>query len=86
MNEKQGKYLMYIGVALILVGIYVVTVELFIGGIGLLTGIWTLIKGYRVSKGIKPYLLRKHEEREQEELDSFRDLDPFDPKNRDKDE
>lgn len=87
MKEKHGRYLMYIGIALFVVGFYVVVViaELFMGVIALLTGIWTAIKGYRISKGIKPYVIKKHEQREQEELDKERNLDPFDPKNHNKD-
>jgi uncharacterized membrane protein len=77
MKPKQGKYLFIIGIILILAGLYLLTFDELVAGISLIFGLWTAIKGYRVSRGIQPYLVRKHQEKEAQQLKEFRELNPF---------
>lgn len=70
--NRSTKFFIGIGIALIILGILLVPYDEFIGAIGILFGSYNLIKGIRLAKGIKPFLLRKQEEKYKQDDDELR--------------
>lgn len=78
MKPKQGKYLLYIGIALVVLGLSLIPFDGFVAIISVLFGLSTGIKGYGITKGRQPYLVRKQQERDQKEREEQRQTHPFD--------
>lgn len=78
MKPRQGKYLFYIGLALVILGATLWPFDALVSILSVLFGLWTAVKGYGVMKGRQPYLLRKHQEQEIKELEEEKSVHPFD--------
>lgn len=73
MKKSNWKFFVGIGLLLIIVGIVIFPDDDIIGVIGLLFGIYNLVKGIRLGRGIQPYLIRKQQEKHQQTKDEVRD-------------
>ena len=70
-----------IGILLIIAGIFIFPDDNIIGILGIVFGLYNLIKGVRLLKGIQPLLIRKQQKRydEREKLeDNFKDSNKTD--------
>lgn len=77
MEPKKGKYLIYLGIAIILLGAYLLIFDWMVSLLSVLFGLWTSIKGYRILNGHQPYLIRKQKEMEEKELVEQKETHPL---------
>jgi len=79
MKKSNGKFFVGIGILLVIAGIIIFPDDDIIGIIGIIFGLYNLIKGIRLLRGIQPLLIRKQQERyknEKKELeDKFNESD-----------
>lgn len=79
MKKSNGKFFVGIGILLVIAGIIIFPDDDIIGIIGVIFGLYNLIKGIRLLRGIQPLLIRKQQERyknEKKELeDKFNESD-----------
>lgn len=78
MKPKQGKYLLAIGIALVVLGLSLLPFDAFVAIISILFGLSTGIKGYGISKGRQPYLVRKQQKRDEKEREEQKNTHPLD--------
>lgn len=72
MKKSNGKFFVGIGVLLIIAGVLIFPDDSVIGVIGIIFGIYNVVKGVRLLRGIQPLLIRKQQERyknEEKELE-----------------
>lgn len=81
MKKSNGKFFVGIGILLIIAGIFIFPDDNIIGILGIVFGLYNLIKGVRLLKGIQPLLIRiqqkRYDEREKLE-DNFKDSNKTD--------
>lgn len=63
MEIKNWKLILGMGIILLLLGFYVLTFDRFVGLLAIGFGGWNIFKGIRIMKGHQPYLIRKYNER-----------------------
>lgn len=73
MKTSNWKFFAGIGVLLLIAGVIIFPNDGIIGVIGILFGIYNLIKGIRLKQGIQPLLIRKQKEKQQEIKDEVKD-------------
>lgn len=61
MKKSNGKFFVGIGILLIIAGIFIFPDDNIIGILGIVFGLYNLIKGVRLLKGIQPLLIRKQQ-------------------------
>lgn len=72
MKTSSWKFFVGIGLLLFIAGIIIFPNDGIIGIIGLLFGIYNLIKGIRLKQGIQPLLIRKQQEQKEKEKDELK--------------
>ncbi|SHF18803.1 hypothetical protein SAMN02745249_01993 [Atopostipes suicloacalis DSM 15692] len=73
MKKSNGKYFVGVGVLLIIAGILIFSDDGVIGIIGIIFGLYNLIKGIRLLRGIQPMLIRKQQKRYDHDKEELRD-------------
>ena len=73
MKKSNGKYFVGIGVLLIIAGILIFSDDGVIGIIGIIFGLYNLIKGIRLLRGIQPMLIRKQQKRYDHDKEELKD-------------
>ena len=69
MKISNGKFFIGIGILLVIAGIIIFPDDDIIGVIAVLIGVYNVVKGIRLLRGIQPLLIRKQQEK-QKELDN----------------
>lgn len=67
-DKRRTIILLVMGVLILLLSIYAVTIDPLIGGVGITVGLITLYNAYMAHKGIAPRVIRKGQEREEDRL------------------
>lgn len=70
---SNSKFFLIIGILLVIAGIILIPDDPFIGMIGIFLGMYNVIKGFQLMRGIQPLFLRKHKEHEQKTEAQIRD-------------
>lgn len=65
MKKSNGKFFVVIGILLTIAGGIIFPDDPVIGVLGIIMGVYNIIKGIRLLRGIQPMLIRKQIEREQ---------------------
>jgi len=73
MKKSNGKFFVGIGILLIIAGILILPDDDIIGIIGIIFGLYNLIKGIRLLKGIQPMLIRQQQKRHEKEREELKD-------------
>lgn len=73
MKKSNGKFFVGIGILLVIAGIIIFPDDDIIGIIGIIFGLYNLIKGIRLLRGIQPLLIRKQQERYKNERKELED-------------
>lgn len=73
MKKSSWKFFVIIGLLLIIAGMFIFPDDRIIGVIGLLFGVYNLIKGIQLARGIQPLLIRKQQDQQQKLKDEVRD-------------
>lgn len=73
MKTSNWKFFVGVGLLLLIAGIIIFPDDGIIGVIGILFGIYNLIKGIRLKRGIQPLLIRKQQEQQQKLKDEVKD-------------
>lgn len=73
MKKSNGKYFVGVGVLLIIAGILIFSDDGIIGIIGIIFGLYNLIKGIRLLRGIQPMLIRKQQKRYDHDKEELKD-------------
>lgn len=66
MNRKNWKFFVGIGFLLVIAGIVVYPNDPIIGILAIILGIYNVVKGFRLYRGIQPLIIRKQQEREKQ--------------------
>ncbi|MEY8292248.1 hypothetical protein AAK882_06325 [Carnobacteriaceae bacterium 52-44] len=67
MKKSNGKFFVGIGILLIIAGVLIFSDDSIIGVIGIIFGLYNVVKGIRLLRGIQPLLIRKQQERYKDE-------------------
>lgn len=67
MKPSNGKFFLVIGLLLVVAGIIIFSDDNIIGVIGVGFGVYNAIKGVRLIRGIQPILIRKQQEKHENE-------------------
>lgn len=67
MKTSSGKFFVGIGILLVIAGVIIWPDDNIIGIIGVIFGVYNVIKGIRLLQGIQPMIIRKQQERYQNE-------------------
>lgn len=67
MKPSNGKFFLVIGLLLVVAGIIIFPDDNIIGVIGVGFGVYNAIKGVRLIRGIQPILIRKQQEKHENE-------------------
>ena len=73
MKKSNGKFFVVIGVLLVIAGLLIFPDDDIIGIIGIIFGLYNLVKGIRLLRGIQPMLIRKQRERYDNEKETLKD-------------
>ena len=63
MKPSNGKFFLVIGLLLVAAGIFIFSDDNIIGVIGVGFGVYNAVKGLRLMRGIQPILIRKQQEK-----------------------
>lgn len=66
MNRKNWKFFTVVGALLFIAGVIVWPNDPIIGILGVILGVYNVIKGIRLNRGIQPLIIREHQKRERE--------------------
>lgn len=66
MNRKNWKFFTVVGALLVIAGVIVWPNDPIIGILGVILGVYNVIKGIRLNRGIQPLIIREHQKRERE--------------------
>ena len=66
MNRKNWKFFTVVGALLVIAGVIVWPNDPIIGILGVILGVYNVIKGIRLNRGIQPLIIREHKKRERE--------------------
>lgn len=67
MKKSNGKFFVGIGILLIIAGVFIFSDDSIIGAMGIIFGLYNVVKGIRLLRGIQPLLIRKQQERYKDE-------------------
>lgn len=88
MKQTNGKFFLVIGILLLIAGIILFPDDPLIGVIGIFLGMYNVVKGFQLTRGIQPLFIRKQQEYEQkreeeikEEIDNKRRNDQQNKRN-----
>lgn len=73
MEKSNSKFFIIIGILLVVAGIILFQNDPLIASIGVLLGVYNLVKGIRLFRGIQPLVYRKQEERKKRIDDELKD-------------
>lgn len=73
MKRSNSTFFIIIGLLLVLAGVILLQDDPFIASIGFLIGIYNLVKGIQLYRGVQPLIYRKQEERENRVDDELND-------------
>lgn len=73
MKKNHGKFFIVIGLLLIIAGIIIYPDDNIIGVIGVGFGVYNVVKGIRLIRGIQPILIRKQQEKYRNEKKELED-------------
>lgn len=62
MDKNQGKFLLIMGIVILALSIYLVTIDPLVGIIGLLVGVWNIFNGIRTLRGKMFFKIDEDEE------------------------
>ncbi len=65
MNQKNWKFFAGIGLLLVIAGIVIFPDDPIIGILAILLGVYNVVKGLRLKRGIQPLIIREQIKREQ---------------------
>lgn len=71
--SKNGKIILIMGLLIILLGIYLFRIDRLMAVLAILYGCYNIYKGYRITQGYQPYIIRKYQEKERKEQDEIED-------------
>ena len=66
MNRKNWKFFTVVGALLVIAGVIIWPNDPIIGVLGVILGVYNVIKGIRLNRGIQPLIIREHQKRERE--------------------
>jgi len=73
MKKNHGKFFIVIGLLLVIAGIIIYPDDNIIGVIGVGFGVYNVVKGIRLIRGIQPILIRKQQEKYRNEKKELED-------------